>query len=177
VGGARIIDRVAAAMRAITDELLLVANATDAETWLPGVPVRADRRADGGGLAGVETALELGRDLLVVAWDMPFVTPALLRALRDAAAAPRASIVAPESGSPHGFEPFCAFYSHAVRGALTKFLDGGGGPAHAFVKEQPDARFLAPAEIAPLGDPAWLFFSVNTAAELERARAMAARAQ
>ena len=57
VEGARIIDRVAAALREATDELLLVANDPGAAAWLPGVRTVADVRhafAKHGGNLGSE---------------------------------------------------------------------------------------------------------------------------
>src|SRR5207249_4052712 len=68
VGGARLLDRVASALGDVTRDLLLVANDSDAASWLPGVPVVADRHPGAGGMAGIEAALAGGRDALVVAW-------------------------------------------------------------------------------------------------------------
>ena len=175
VGGARIVDRVADALRAVTPDIVVAANAADAADWLPGVPVYPDLHPRRGGLAGVEAALALGRDVLVVAWDMPFVTSALLQALAGLAA-PDVPLIAPESDSPHGFEPFCAYYSLGIRDDLARFLDSGGA-AHAFVTKMKGVRFLRAAEVARFGDPAQLFLSVNSPTDLERARAIAARAQ
>ena len=79
--------------------------------------------------------------------------------------------------SPHGFEPFCAFYSARIATVLTRFLDGGGGAAHQFVTQLPRARMFAMDRVASLGDPARLFFSVNTDADLARARAMAGHSE
>lgn len=174
VGNARIIDRVAASLREVTPDLLLAANHPDAGSWLKDVQAVADLHAGAGGLAGVEAALGRGRDALVVAWDMPFVTGALLQALVDAARGSDADVALPESGSPYGVEPFCAFYSMRLRDSLTRFLDGGGGAARDFLAQVPRVRRLTGAEIARLGDARRLFLSVNTPEDLERARAMAA---
>lgn len=175
VGGARIIDRVAEALRGVTPDIIVAANAPDAANWLPGVPVHPDLRPRRGGLAGVEAALALGRDVLVVAWDMPFVTSALLEAVAGLAE-PGVPLVAPESESPHGCEPFCAFYAQDIRAELARFLDSGGA-AHAFIAGMKGVRFLRAAEVARFGDPARLFLSVNSPTDLERARAIAALAQ
>ncbi len=114
VGGQRIIDRVAAALRATTDDLMLSANANDAEVWLPGVRVIRDVRTERGSLVALEAALRAaaGDDILAVAWDMPFVTAALLGAIR-ARLVDGASAAVPESA--HGPESFCAAYAaHAL---------------------------------------------------------------
>src|SRR5690242_7667168 len=85
VGGARIIDRVAAALRDSCDDLLLVANDPAAAEWLPGTRVAGDVRPSQGALGGVHAALSSVRDAaLVLPWDAPFVPGSLLRALRAA---------------------------------------------------------------------------------------------
>lgn len=162
------------ALRQVTAELVLVANDPTAGTWLPDVAVMSDIHPGAGGLAGVEAALSGGRDALVVAWDMPFVTAELLGALRDASAEQDACVVVPESHAPHGVEPFCAFYSAAARKPMEEFLEVGGRAAHEFLAQLPRVHRLPLSAIQRFGDPRRLFFSVNTAAELARARAMAA---
>ena len=173
IGKTRIVDRVAAALRSVTDELLLVANISEATHWLPDVAVVSDEHVGAGGLAGVEAALRRGRDALVVAWDMPFVTPSLLAAVVEATRAHESLVTVPESESPHGFEPFCALYSRQTLPALSAFLDAGGGAAHEFLKKVPRVHRIPLAQIARIGDPKRLFFSVNTSDDLERARVMA----
>lgn len=172
IGSTRIIDRVARVLRRVTPELWLAANDPDATRWLRGVPVIADTYTDRGGLAGVEAALSRGRDVLVVAWDMPFVTVELLRTILAIAAERTADAVLPSSDSPHGFEPFCAFYSARLASELRRFLEAGGGAAHEFIDRVERLQLLTDDLMASLGDPHRLFFSVNTAEELERARAM-----
>lgn len=173
VGDSRIIDRVAAALRPVTNEILLVANDPDAGHWLPGVAVLSDLHVGGGGLAGVEAALSRGRNVLVVAWDMPFITTDLLQAVLDAARAHEADVAVPESESPYGFEPFCAFYSARVLTALSSFLRQGGGAARDFLRRLPRVHRMPLADVERVGDPRLLFFSVNTVEDLQRARAMA----
>lgn len=179
VGGARIVDRVAAALRQVTNELLLVANDGEAPRWLPGVAVVSDSHPGAGGLAGVEAALSRGEgtDALVVAWDMPFVTPALLRAITNAARASDADVALPESDSPYGFEPFCAWYSVRVLPSLTSYLETGGGAARDLLRRLPRVHRVPIADVEKLGDPRRLFFSVNTPEDLELARAMAESAE
>lgn len=75
VGGERMIDRVAKALRAVTDDLLLIANDPDAAGWLPDLRVAGDVRAGEGALGGLHAALtHAGGDIVLVAWDMPFVS-------------------------------------------------------------------------------------------------------
>ena len=109
VGGLRLIDRVVAAVRTVTHDVALIANAPDAEQWLPRVPVRRDARTERGSVVGIHSALLGARDIvLVVAWDMPFVSADLLAALVSRAR-DGASAVVPEGRN--GPEPFCAAYT------------------------------------------------------------------
>jgi molybdenum cofactor guanylyltransferase len=171
VGGARILDRVRSALAPACSETVLLANVPSARDWLPGMRIVPDVHAGTGGLAGVHAALCLGQDVLVVAWDMPFVTSELLQGIVDAARAADAMVCAPESPS-HGLEPFCAFYRHDVAAPLARYLEGGGGSARDFLVRC-DLRLLPLGQVARFGDPTLLLMSVNTAEELERARAIA----
>lgn len=173
IGGVRILDRVAAALRAACDDLLIAANAPDASNWLPDVAVLADEVPGSGGLAGIHATLGRGRDALVVAWDMPFVAGDLLRELARQARVEGAEVVVPESDSPHGIEPFCAFYAQAVREPLGEYLRSGGGSAHRFLAGLPRVSRVPRSAVRRFGDPRRLFFSVNTPDDLAHARAMA----
>lgn len=178
VGGVRVIDRVISAIRVITPDIVVASSAIEARNWLHNVPVMADELSYSGGVAGVHAALAKSRDILVVAWDMPFVSPALLRHMVQVAARnPRAWAVVPESDSPHGIEPFCAWYAARCRGATEGFLAAGGGPARDFVTALPTVVRVPIAEVARFGDPRTMFLSVNTPGDLARARAIAASAR
>ena len=174
VGGRRILDAVVATLRAACDDVVLAANDAAANHWIPELPVVRDRHPGTGGLAGVDAALDRAiSGVIVVAWDMPFVTPELLRQIRGAARMRQADLVVPESDSPYGFEPFCAYYGKELALGLASFLENGGGAARDFVRQVARVHRIPLAEVAKLGDPRRLFFSVNTAEDLERARAMA----
>src|SRR5688500_15643830 len=87
VNGRRIIDRVRDALEPVVDDLLLIANDPDGPAWLPGVRCESDILRDVGSVAGIHAALVHARGpVIIVAWDMPFVPPGLLQALRDAGA-------------------------------------------------------------------------------------------
>jgi molybdopterin-guanine dinucleotide biosynthesis protein A len=176
VGGIRIIDRVADALSGASDRLLLAANDPVAATWLPGISVVTDTHPGAGGMAGVEAALLQGADVLVVAWDMPFVPGRLLLELTQQASTYAADVVVPESDSPYGFEPFCAYYSARVQPALSQFLGEGGGAARDFIARVERVRRMPLRDVGRFGDVATLFLSVNSRQELERARTIAANA-
>jgi molybdopterin-guanine dinucleotide biosynthesis protein A len=164
VGGRRIIDRVLDALRATTDDLLLVANDDAADGWLPGVRRRADVRPGLGSLGGIHAALvHAAGAAIVVAWDMPFVPDRLLAALRDLGRGADAAV--PESDSKRGVEPLCAYYTPACVAAIERRLDAGDRRVIAFYDDV-DVRRLDAAAVARLGDPARLFMNVNTPEDL-----------
>ena len=173
MAGARVIDRVATALRETVDDLLLVANDPAAAAWLPGVRWVRDVRPNGGPLAGVHAGLTHSTGaVLVVAWDMPFVAPALLAELRRRAHEGHTAVV-PE-GVGGRLEPACALYAPACRLEVEQWLDSGRSGAAAFLMHCPGVLRLPVAEVSGFGDPARLFFSVNTAEALEQAEAFAA---
>ena len=165
------VDRVRDALLPVSGEIVLVANDPRAPSWLPAARVVGDRHAGAGGLAGVHAALALGGDVLAVAWDMPFVTSALLAAIHDRAERAHADVCVPESDSPYGIEPFCAFYRSTTQAALDEFLAAGGGSARDFLAGCTVAR-LPLAEVRAIGEPETLLLSVNSADDLERARSL-----
>jgi len=175
VGGARMIDRVAHALREAVPELLLVANDPAAADWLPGVPRIADRLAGGGGLSGVHAALaHTRRHVVVAAWDMPFVTGPLLRALWHRCADAGADACYPESGSPVGMEPFCACYAPSSMDVIEAALRAGDAGGARVARALPRPLWMPAADVRAFGDPGRLLFSVNTPADLVHAEAMAA---
>jgi molybdopterin-guanine dinucleotide biosynthesis protein A len=174
VGGVRIIDRVANALLGVTGDVILVANSADAETWLPsppGIPVVADVRPERGSLVGIHTALSGGkRDVMVVAWDMPFVTTRLLELIRERGRVERFATV-PEGA--RGLEPFCALYTSACLPFIESALDAGDLRMSSALDRLPTMTRVSRGEIETIGDPTRLFFNVNTAQDLESAEQMA----
>jgi len=175
VGGRRILDRVVESLHAVTGALpLLVANAPDAATWRPDVQTIPDTRPGFGSLGGIYTAVTAGAEpVLCLAWDMPFVPEQLLRALVEGAAAGDYDAFLPESSGRRGLEPLCAVYGPTCGPAIASRLDRRELQAISF---HADVRvgILPLAEVRKVGggDPAELFFNVNTPADLERAEAL-----
>lgn len=177
VGGRRMLDRVVdAIVWVIRDMPILVANAPDAPTWRPELDTMPDVRPGGGTLGGIYTAVTAAPDtpVLCVAWDMPFVTAPLLRALVERFAEADCDAVLPESGGRRGVEPLCAVYGPACGAAIAQRLDAGDLRAISF---HPDVRvgILSLAQVKTFGDPDELFFNVNTPDDLARAEALCQR--
>jgi molybdopterin-guanine dinucleotide biosynthesis protein A len=172
VGGQRILDRLVDCFeQALGVAPLLVANAPDASSWRPGLRVSADRRPGAGSLGGLFTAVsEAPAPVVCVAWDMPFVSPALLRELADGLA--DADVCIPASGGRRGVEPLCAAYGPLCGPAMAAALDRGDLRAIAF-HDSVRVRVLPEPEVRRFGVPERLFFNVNTADDLVRANGMA----
>src|SRR5467141_321769 len=173
VGGARILDRVVERVQAVTGALpLLIANAPGASAWRPDLKTIPDARPGFGSLGGIYTAVTAAPEsVLCVAWDMPFVPDALLRALVDGAATGNYDAFLPESSGRRGLEPLCAVYGPACGPAIARRLETGDLKAISF---HTDVRvgILSLAQVRGFGDPDELFFNVNTPDELERAEAL-----
>jgi molybdopterin-guanine dinucleotide biosynthesis protein A len=172
VGGQRILDHLAAAVSEATGERpFLVANGPQAATWLPDIEVVPDVLPGRGSLGGIYTAVHHAGDrpVLVVAWDMPFVPAALLAAL--VAGANGYDVFLPESGGRRGVEPLCGVYAPACGPAIRERLDREDYRAVGFHEAVRVGR-LSLAEVSRHGDPALLFYNVNTADELAAAEAM-----
>src|SRR5438445_11928017 len=106
--------------------------------------------------------------VLCVAWDTPFLTTDLLRALLEEAT--EWDVFLPESDGRRGVEPLCAVYGPACGAAIERQLARGDLRAigfHADVK----VGTLPLDRVRAFGDPDLLFFNVNTPADLERAEA------
>ena len=170
VGGRRILDRLVDAFQAALGEPpILVANAPDAATWHPELRVASDTRPGLGALGGLLTAvIEAPAPVVVVPWDMPFITPALLALLARRLAGGEADLVLPESGGPRGVEPLCGAYGPSCRQAIERRLDRGDLRAIGF-HESVRVGIVSLEEVRALGDPAILFFNVNTADDLSEA--------
>jgi molybdopterin-guanine dinucleotide biosynthesis protein A len=145
---------------------LLVANAPDAPAWRPDLRVVPDVRPGFGALGGIYTAVvEAPAPVVLVAWDMPFVSEALLRRLGDGLRERDACL--PQSDGRRGVEPLCAAYGPACRAAIERSLDEGDLRAIAF-HARIGVGILPLSEVAAYGDPELLFFNVNTADDLAR---------
>ena len=162
VDGMRMVDRVAAALRPLATEIVLVGAPTSVAATLPGLRAVGDEFPGAGPLGAIVSALRAtGRDTLVVAWDMPFVRETVLEALLDAPADADASV--PWTNGQ--LEPLCAVYRASALGPLSYAFDGGERSAVAALRK----LRLHRVERAFAGRSP--FASVNTPEQLAAARA------
>ena len=170
LGDRRIVDRVLDALGTSCDDLLVVANDPAIGHALPGVPVHGDARPERGSLIGLYSGVSHVRHgALVVAWDMPFVSPELLRELREIGEA-HAVAVLPEG--PRGPEPLYAYYPASSATVIQRQIASGILRLGALVDVLPGRVVLPLDAVARFGDPEQLFVNVNTPHDLERAEEM-----
>lgn len=179
VGGERIIDRVVAALREVTPDVIVSANEPALFDDL-GLPIYPDAREGLGPLGGIYTALlrarEAGRPgILAVACDMPFPSLPLLTRLRHTAFGPDADadLALPASRGRRGFEPLFAAYRTTCLPAIDTALAEGDRRMIGF-HEQVAVRTIPLDVVESLCDPKRAFLNVNTPEDRARADAMAA---
>ena len=171
VAGIRIIDRIAEALRAVAPDVLVVSNDPDAEKWLPDARVGRDIKTGRSSLVGIHAAITHAEGpVIVVAWDMPFVTSDLLGLIRDRATTAANAVIPVPSTGP---EPCCAWYSPNVLPIISRMIDDGEVRLGALFDRLPSVEVITERAITRVGDPRRLFFNVNTQADLDTAAAMA----
>ena len=168
VGGERILDRLVRLLsEALETPPLLVANDPAAREWAPNLQVTADIHPGLGALSGIHAAVAIApAPVVCLAWDMPFITAALVRALAEGLS--DADVCIPASDGRRGLEPLCAAYGPACLPAIERSLAQGDLRAVGFHREV-RVRILPLEAVRALGDPAELFFNVNTAEDLAAA--------
>ena len=168
VGGERILDRLVDTLHtALGQPPLLVANAPDAASWRPDLRTVGDVQLGFGALGGIYTAvIESPAPVVCVAWDMPFVSESLIRALAEGL--DRFDAMLPQSGGRRGVEPLCAAYGPACREAIAASLAAGDLRAIGF-HDRIRVGILPLEQVRVLADPEFLFFNVNTADDLAKA--------
>ena len=166
----RIADRVLAALRGATDTQLVVSNDPAAESWFPSLPVVADAIPGLGPLAGIQTALRAaaGAAIIVVAWDMPFVTAPLLRGMRARGELGAAAVVPTHGGEAQPvLEALCAYYAPEALAVCARLVAEGERRAGALLEALPSAVTIPERVLVDHGEPTRLFLSVDSREQLE----------
>ena len=168
IGGASLVERVAGALSARCEEVIL-AGAGPAP---PGVRAVGDDRPGQGPLAGMEAGLAAAHHPLVfvAAGDMPFLHPELVDYLLKVAQSRGSLAAVPDDG--RGTHPLCAAYSRGVLPHLRSALDGGVRAAREFLRLLDGVVYVPEAELRRMGDPDLLLMNVNSPEDLARARGL-----
>ena len=167
IDGVRMIERVARALRPVTERIVVVSSIEGAGDWLAGADVVTDEQPGSGPMGGIASALRAtGGDVLVVAWDSNFVRTALLVPLLTAEIGNDAVVWR----LPSGIEPLIALYRQSALPTIDAALARGERRARDIVSL---LRVRTLTEL-PVGCSVESFFSVNTPDDLARAQLLAA---
>ena len=170
--GARIIDRVANALRAHCRSMLIAPGTLDASDWLRDAGIAPDLLPVRASITGIHAAISAAAaDIIAVAWDMPFVPADLIGNLRSQRYGNTVSAVVPVvDGRP---EPLCAAYTKRAAEPIADAVARGLLKNSDVLAALPNVVWLDESDLKPYGDPAVIFFNVNTPADLNRAEEIA----
>jgi molybdopterin-guanine dinucleotide biosynthesis protein A len=183
--GRWLIERPIDALKQVCDEIVIVADEAGPYARL-NLRVVADTLPGFGPLAGLHAGLSAMRAELgvVVAVDMPFLNPALLRALLDAAegwdavipalaAGPSADDVKRHRAKDLDVHPLHAVYRRTCLPTIRAAIDRGDRRLNAFFADV-RARYFSADEIRPHDPDLRSLLNVNTPDELRRAERLSA---
>lgn len=173
VGHATILERQLDALTGVAARVFVVAR-DPASVDARGLRVVPDRLPGAGALGGLYTALVEAESphVLVLACDLPFLTPALLATLAGMAGDEHDAVV-PRTAD--GRQPLCAIYARRLADTVRRQVESG----HLKIQDLLAAirlRELGPDDLARLDPDGRLFHNVNTPGDLELALRFAARA-
>lgn len=162
LGDTSLVERAAGRLAEVVNEVLVADRGLELAHGYRSV---ADGDGDGPA-AGILGAAGLcpGRDLLVLACDLPGVPAALLRCLtgtnEDDAFVPRWR---------RGVEPLCALYRPAALEILAAEARAGRFALHSLLRSGSlKVRYLEDRALAAFGPPEHLFLNLNTPEDLAR---------
>jgi len=166
LGGRPIIERVAAVVREVADDVLIVTNTPDLYVSL-GLAMVPDVFPDHGSLGGIYSGLRAARGdvAFTVACDMPFLMTEVARLVTERAA--EADVVVPRVGAQ--WETLHACYAKTCLAPIERQLRTRRLKIVGFYDE---VRVLSigEEEVARFRSPEIVFMNVNTPEELEAAR-------
>ncbi len=169
LGDERIIDRQLAALRTVTQAIFLVASDPSPYTDL-GLRVVPDAVPGARVLGAVYTAIveSPAPRTIVLAGDMPFVTPALFRALIAPERAD-ADLVIPRTR--FGLEPLCAVYAKPCSAYIHERIRRGDLRASTLPAGVRVAE-IGPDVLSAIDEHGLLFTNVNTPHDYARAASL-----
>ncbi len=170
--GRPLIQRVAERLSTIADELIVTTNRPDDYGFL-NLPLFPDLKPGRGALGGLYTAIASAKHPIVgvVACDMPFASPSLLRAASRLLAQEEVDVVIAKSGE--GYEPLHAIYRRETcLPAIEAAISADQWRVIAWFP-QVKVRILTTDEIKQYDPSGLAFWNVNTPEEFAEAEKIA----
>lgn len=168
LGATRVCEYALRALGDVCDEVVIAANDPDAAQWFPGYRIVPDRVAGLGALGALETALltAAGRTAVVCAWDMPFVTTAMLDEFaRIVEAGANCCVPFHDDGRQ---EPLCAAYGPSCTTLVTTLLRDGERTAQRLAELAGASRWRTASHLGA-ERAVRTFHNINTPDDLARA--------
>jgi molybdenum cofactor guanylyltransferase len=152
--------------RALTPDVQIVG---DAEKYAVFAPVVEDVFPGCGPLGGIHAALRSSQQELnlILAVDIPFVSPALLNYLVSRAQNSASLVTVPRAGK--GFQPLCAVYRRAFADEAEQALRAGRYKIDALF-DAAQIQIIREGELRAAGFSGELFRNLNTPGDLEKPR-------
>ncbi len=174
--GQPLVSRVIGRLAPVASEVIVTTNRPENFQFL-GLPLYPDLVPGRGALGGLYTALNAASQPLVavVACDMPFASPDLFAAQRDALLESRADIAIPKL--PDGLQPFHAVYRRETcLPHIQAALQADRWRVDAWFGEV-QIRYFSAEEVQQYDPDLLCFANVNTPEELHAAEQIAGRKQ
>jgi molybdenum cofactor guanylyltransferase len=165
--GRTLLARALEIARSLTPDVRIVG---DPARFAPYAPVVEDIFRDCGPLAGIHAALRSSPTELnlILAVDLPFVSPALLQYLMDRVRnSASATVTVAQSGGGR-YQPLCAIYRQEFAVAAEKSLRAGRYKIDVLF-EPARTQLITEAELEAAGFSQKMFRNLNTLEELEQA--------
>jgi molybdopterin-guanine dinucleotide biosynthesis protein A len=165
LAGRPIIEHILERVEGLGDEVFITTNHPARYAHL-GIRLESDRHPGAGALEGLFTALSAARGerILVLACDMPFVSPSLLAYMIGLS--PESDVVVPRHAGK--FEPLHAIYSRDCIPFVGASLDAGETRVLCFFP-QVRVRIVEEKELIRFDPALQCFFNINTTKDLARA--------
>jgi molybdopterin-guanine dinucleotide biosynthesis protein A len=164
--GRTLLERALELARSVSRDLRIVG---DPAKFEPFAPVVEDRFHDCGPLAGIHAALRASPTELnlILAVDVPFVSPPLLQYMIMRAKSSAAPATVPRTNG--GWQPLCAVYRRQFAEAAEKALRAGRYKIDALFASV-ETQAIEEEELLSAGFSAKMFRNLNTREELEAAK-------
>jgi molybdopterin-guanine dinucleotide biosynthesis protein A len=163
--GPTLLERALAALREVTPQVLLVTNQPEEYSWLD-IPMVGDNYRVGASLAGLEAGLNASHYEynLVVACDMPYIRPELLRYLVAYRREYDALVPVSTEGQA---ETLCAIYNRRCLPVIRRQLEQGIFKMAGWFSEV-KAVYIPARELENYDPALSSFINLNTPEEFER---------